>query len=494
MEKSKSTFRNDFEDLMNIYELFEIKKNEKKNNEDEFNGFTIINMNNKKNKSVNEINEVVRTSTTFLPNNSFSLLSSIKSFTSTIYYNHLINNPKLDFKNINEPFIIFNQQFNKSNLINIKNQLYTFLYMSYRNNFYNLKGIGSGNYTNDCGWGCMLRASQMMLSKALIERKIYKNKILEFNKNIYNNIRKEVLIGFLDDYISIDIIICHNDYNYFWEQYKKLCQIDKKYLSLTQVIPPYSIQMICKLGKCAGKFNSDVSMIKILMKINEEMFNDINMIHFECGTLIKDKIFKSCCIELLCNCEDNNFSILDENINIDKKNSMCDNCLKDYLEKNKLTNDDILIDNDKKYIFKKGCIIFISFRLGIKKIHPDNIETIPNLFLKLHNNIGFISGKENKAFYFIGLNGKQLMYIDPHLNQPSIKGNLNDISSYEVKDIFIIDIKDISSELSTGVLINNITDLKTFFTDINWFISNYPYFIKYDNIKNSIPQNNPLFN
>ena len=54
------------------------------------------------------------------------------------------------------------------------------------------------------------------------------------------------------------------------------------------------------------------------------MFNDINMIHFECGTLIKDKIFKSCCIELLCNCEDNNFSILDENINIDKKNSMCD--------------------------------------------------------------------------------------------------------------------------------------------------------------------------
>ena len=136
MEKSKSTFRNDFEDLMNTYELFEIKKNEKKNNEDEFNGFTIINMNNKKNKSVNEINEVVRTSTTFLPNNSFSLLSSIKSFTSTIYYNHLINNPKLDFNKINEPFIIFNQKYNKSNFNNFKIQLYTFLYMSYRSDFY----------------------------------------------------------------------------------------------------------------------------------------------------------------------------------------------------------------------------------------------------------------------------------------------------------------------------------------------------------------------
>ncbi len=83
------------------------------------------------------------------------------------------------------------------------------------------------------------------------------------------------------------------------------------------------------------------------------------------------------------------------------------------------------------------------------------------------------------------------MYIDPHLNQPSIKGNLNDITSYEVKDIFIMDIKDISSELSTGVLINTISDLKTFFTDIDWFINNYPYFIKYDYIKN--PKNKSFF-
>ena len=491
MEKSKSTIRNDFEGIMNTYNNIEITIPEEKNNLDEYNGFTIIKTNNKKNNSVDDINEVVRSSAILLPKNSFSLLSSLKSFTSKIYYNHLINNPKLDFSNINEPFIIFNQKYNKSNFNNFKIQLYTFLYMSYRSDFYNLKGIGSGNYTNDCGWGCMLRASQMMLSKALIERKIYKNNIKEFNQAIYNYIRKDVLIGFLDDYISVENIISHNDYNYFWEQYKKLCQIDSKYTLLTQVFPPYSIQMICKLGKCAGKFTSDVLMIKILMKINEEMFNDINMIHFECGTLNKDKIFKSCCTELICNCKDNNFSILEENINNDSKNIICDNCLNDYLKKNKLTNDDILIDNEKKYVLKKGCIIFISFRLGIKEIHPEHIKTIPDLFIHLHNNIGFISGKENKAFYFIGLNGKQLMYIDPHLNQPSIKGNLNDITSYEVKDIFIMDIKDISSELSTGVLINTISDLKTFFTDIDWFINNYPYFIKYDYIKN--PKNKSFF-
>ena len=491
MEKSKSTIIIDFEGIMNTYNIIEIIIPKEKNNLDEYNGFTIIKTNNKKNNSVDDINEVVRSSAILLPKNSFSLLSSIKSFTSTIYYNHLINNPKLDFSNINEPFIIFNQKYNKSNFNNFKIQLYTFLYMSYRSDFYNLKGIGSGNYTNDCGWGCMLRASQMMLSKALIERKIYKNKIKEFNQTIYNNIRKDVLIGFLDDYISVENIISHNDYNYFWEQYKKLCQIDSKYTLLTQVFPPYSIQMICKLGKCAGKFTSDVLMIKILMKINEEMFNDINMIHFECGTLNKDKIFKSCCTELICNCKDNNFSILEENINNDSKNIICDNCLNDYLKKSKLTNDDILIDNEKKYVLKKGCIIFISFRLGIKEIHPEHIKTIPDLFIHLHNNIGFISGKDNKAFYFIGLNGKQLMYIDPHLNQPSIKGNLNDITSYEVKDIFIMDIKDISSELSTGVLINTISDLKTFFTDIDWFINNYPYFIKYDYIKN--PKNKSFF-
>ena len=43
---------------------------------------------------------------------------------------------------------------------------------TYRTNFADLPSK-SGFYNSDCGWGCMIRASQMMLSKALLEQKIW---------------------------------------------------------------------------------------------------------------------------------------------------------------------------------------------------------------------------------------------------------------------------------------------------------------------------------
>ena len=43
--------------------------------------------------------------------------------------------------------------------------------MTYRKGFITLKAVGCHSYTYDCGWGCMLRCSQMILSKALIDIK-----------------------------------------------------------------------------------------------------------------------------------------------------------------------------------------------------------------------------------------------------------------------------------------------------------------------------------
>jgi hypothetical protein len=144
--------------------------------------------------------------------------------------------------------------------------------------------------------------------------------------------------------------------------------------------------------------------------------------------------------------------------------------------------ENIIIDqkNKKKYNFKKPGIIFISFRLGLNKIYDDYIEIIPKLFSNLHHNIGFVSGKENKAFYFIGFNDNKLLYVDPHLNQTSIKFDLTDILSYSVKDIYLMDIPEISSEITTGVLINSCEDLRLFFNDVKWFIHFYPFFLKFN--------------
>ncbi len=490
-EKKVSSFFDDFEDIkkpnknvLNDKNIKEIKDNKKLNSKEnektnEYSGFTIIDMDLfKKIKSEEKKKELIRTSAVLNPKNNFSIKSSLTSLASTFYYNYFNKNKKFDDKNFNTPLILFDLIIPKEQIKFFYHYILTFFYMSYRSDFTNLNLTGSGNYTTDCGWGCMLRSSQMLVSKGLIERKIYKNKIKDLNKNDLNTIRKDVLICFLDDTISIENILSNIDYQYFLNQYKKLCQFDMRYSSLTEIIPPFSIQMLCKIGKCSGQFTSDINMIKTFMKINKEMFNDLEFIHFECGTLYKEKILKVCCEELFCSCKNNNFSILEDNI-IDKS-SICDNCFNECLLKNKITAADILIENKRKFLFNQSCIIFISFRLGLKEIHPDNIKIIPDLFMKFHNNLGFISGKENKAFYFIGLNGEKLMFVDPHLNQVSIKGNLSDISSYFIKEIYLMDIKDISSALTTGIIINTMTDLKTFFSEVNWFIKNHPFFLKYD--------------
>ena len=71
----------------------------------------------------------------------------------------------------------------------------------------------------------------------------------------------------------------------------------------------------------------------------------------------------------------------------------------------------------EKYKFVKGGLIFISLRLGLQNIESSYIPMIPKLFINLHNNIGFVSGKKKRAFYFIGIIGDKLILADPHFNQ-----------------------------------------------------------------------------
>ena len=500
MNGKKNSFFDDFEDIKkpnkkifsdnNVFELKDIKdiKDIKKINTEEngkineYSGFTIIDKDLlKKIKSEQQKKELIRNSAVLIPKNNFSIKSSITSLASTFYYNYFNKNKKFDDKNFKTPLILFDLIIPKEQIKFFYRNILTFLYMSYRSDFTNLNVTGSGNYTTDCGWGCMIRSCQMMLSKALIERKKYNywENIIDLKIQDLNEIRKKVLVFFLDNNIPIQNIISHNDYQFFWKEYSKLCLEDFKYTGLSEVIAPYSIQTICKVAKCAGKYTSDINMIKAFKEINKVFFDELEIIHFECGTIKKKTILDILCSEIVCKCNNNNQINTLNNDN--KKNSFCDKCLNEMISNNEINAEDILYNKDNKiYIFKKAGIIFISFRLGLETIHPDYVKVIPYLFTNLHHNIGFVSGKENKAFYFIGLSGDELLYVDPHLNQTSIKSDLSDIKSYCVKDIYLLQISEISSELTIGVLINSCDDLRIFFEDIKWFLYQFPDFIRFD--------------
>ena len=356
----------------------------------------------------------------------------MKSIMSTIVYNGVMFKDKLS-ESSNKTIILYNSLIKNYNINIIKDY---FVYMSYRNGLFNTKNLpgNKNNYTSDCGWGCMLRCCQMMLSNALIKLRI--NELKEKNKEInIKQIKQEIIYLFYDKFISIENI--HINKNLF-EIYRNIL---KRKVTAIEIIPPYSIYILTLLGKCPNIFTSDLNMIKTIIKINKILFNEsITMIHFN-GTVNKQTIFKNFC---------------------EKCESSFDN--------------DCLIYNKEKYKYKKNGIIFISLRLGLYKIESCFLEMIPKLFINLHNNIGFVSGKKKRAFYFIGLNDKKLIFADPHFNQ-NLETDENNFPSYSINELFLTSIKELSSELTFGVFISSKNDLEQFLKDLSWFKTINPDFI-----------------
>ena len=314
----------------------------------------------------------------------------MKSIMSSIVYSGTMFKDKLS-ESINSNIFIYNNKMEKFKISHIKD---TFVYMSYRNGLYNTKFLAGNknNYKSDCGWGCMIRCCQMMLSRAFIKLKADEatNEGKQFDNGL---IKKEIIYLFYDKFINEQECNKNKDLK---EIYQKL---QKKGIIFVEIIPPYSIYILTLLGNCPNIFTSDHNMIKT--------------------------------------------------IKIDKESK----------------DDDYIINNNEKYKFKKSGIIFISLRLGLQKIEPIFIDMIPLLFTKLKNNIGFVSGKKKKAYYFIGLNGNKLIFADPHFSQ-NIETNEANFPSYSVNELFLVPISEMSSGLTVGVTISSKNDLEEFFKDL----------------------------
>ena len=405
-------------------------------------------------------------------NKTKSKMPNIKSMFSEMLYHKILSKDKFGIETFNSPCYIYDSNIKEIlGDIDINNSNNLFLYMSYRSGFENLKNIGCGNYTSDCGWGCMMRCCQMMLSRAIIKKELsnlYNTKKIIKNTDL-KQLKKDVLYLFKDKYIPLEEL----------ENNKFLSDIYKKYQKNKdsyEIIPPYSIYILCKLSQCSGVYTSDMKMIKCFMEINEQIFNNsLGIANFEGGIIFKKKL-----LEIFCTKRDIS------NNNKEEKNVIITSLTKKKEEKDvdKDTdqNESIGAENifeyyGEEHIFTKGGVIFVSLRLGLRDLDESYYNFIPLLFQKIHNNIGFVSGKKNKAFYFIGFNGdNKLIYADPHLNQ---KIEDNDITSYEIKDLYLLNVKDLSSGITLGISINNSNDFRTLVYDLDWFYKNYPSIITF---------------
>ena len=395
-------------------------------------------------KSKKDDIDIVKIMAVLKSSNNLSWKDNLKSLVSSLYYNGYGLTKKFDNEEPDFPLYIFDNYFENVIRDEINVLFKSYLYMSYRSGFVNLNSIGCGDYTSDCGWGCMLRCCQMILSKGLIQKKIFdffKNNSSLIDNDCLDSIRRQTLALFNDNFLRVEEVKNHPDYKNFWKQYNILTETNSEYNSISEIIPPYSIHILTKLGKCAGEYTSDLKIIKLISKINTQLFNeDMNILTFECGYISRKKLITSFCEEYI----DFNSSYLDT-----------------------------ITYNGVDYIFKKGGLVFISFRWGLYDLDPTFYEVIPLLFKKFHNNLGFVSGKRNRAYYFIGIDGNnKLIFADPHYNQQITNDVDKDYESYYTENLYLLDIKDMSSELTLGIGIFNSVQFTQFFDDLKWFTDN----------------------
>ena len=366
---------------------------------------------------------------------SFGWTTSIASFKDKLIYNYFRLNSKFEMPRTK--IHIYNRIYDNTNAKEnqkINEKISKIIYVSYRSRYKPQTNSKNNKiYTSDCGWGCMIRSSQMILCRAIY-------KIFKYNYKLDKSIINHVVPFIMDK--NLDII--KNKYLGMDCYINKLNSYGKK--DIIEIDPPFSIHKIVilgeKFGRTCGEWFSDFELPKIYNIINTtfDIIPNLSIIHF--NSFIELEIILERCFK----------DINSNNEEIDKK-----------FDKNNL-----FCFEDKKYIMEKMGLIFISVRLGLDNVSPDYYPSIRKLFANKEC-LGFIGGKKwtNSASYFFGYYDNFLLYLDPHFNNQSVDNiNNNNISSYTNKTIYKLDIKTLKAGFTIGFLFRNLkefNDLLDFF-------------------------------
>jgi len=444
--------------------------------------------------------------------NNISIWEAIKqqlsNFKNQIIFNFNIftglKNFNLNSQDLPEKIHIFDEKYSKQDekLINLLKNIPWF---SYRKDFYQIKEKDV-IYTSDAGWGCMLRASQMILSQGLCKlfsikdlptfineyfSYFYDNKIpvkllskskieVDNSKSESFTKKEEKRIDKKDDVYNDFLIVndsSKESRNSFveisMELIKGLEHMTDRNKNQNYITSPYSIRNYVKKqkeispnGKKVGQWFSNYDVIKLITKINEEMFSngdcDFKVINFDEGTVYIEDIIKECFEEEEEEKENENkdedskgFEVVSMS-NIQKKDIL----FEEHINKNYKSK--LFIANDKRYKLKHKFLLFISVRHGLYNLDEEIYDDVLKIF-DINSNIGLIGGKSSRAFYFIGRCGKNLLFLDPHYVQPTIPltlfGTDSLPESYRPNNIYYMPINELSPSFSIGFAIK---DMKTF--------------------------------
>jgi cysteine protease ATG4 len=261
-----------------------------------------------------------------------------------------------DFPIVDSPIWVFGRSYSiHYDLDELKRTVTTCMWMSYRKNF---PSIGDTNLSSDRGWGCMIRAGQMVIAKALLLR--------------------------------------HLGSDWHWQIHTR----DPTYLKVVSLFAdsrtaPLSLHQIAQsgasLGKSVGSWLGPNTVAQAFKKLlsSESLLLDLQVFISMDSSLVKSEVKKACLrTEIPLPFQPSGFVPSTYSFNSPRK--------------------------DPKW---KPLILVIPLRLGLSDLNASYVAGIKVAF-ESKQGIGIIGGRPNHALYFIGYAEDEVLFLDPHQTQP----------------------------------------------------------------------------
>eukprot|EP01132_Coremiostelium_polycephalum_P011613 gene11613-14219_t len=266
------------------------------------------------------------------------------------------------------------------------------LWFSYRQGF---PYIENTLYDNDCGWGCMLRSGQMLLSNILLQNTIGKDWKKLNSDSIYPDVFYDIVRLFLDKPTS-----------------------------------PFSIHNIAlegqRLGKNIGEWFAPTIISQTIKQLvskyyNNKSFCNLSVFISEDGSLYIDQLLKAATTKQK---HVDKEKVAEEE---GKEKEKVEGEEKEEEEINNKLNESFEIlekEEEDQPEHWDPLIILIPVRLGLDGLNQIYYSSLLDIF-KIPQNLGIVGGKPRASLYFVASQDDSLFYLDPHTVQQS----LNDVDS-----------------------------------------------------------------
>jgi len=374
-----------------------------------------------------------------------------------------------------EKFEIGSNRLDKAQkLKEIKDRFSKITWFSYRKNFPKLnhkKLPLAESFISDTGWGCMIRACQMMFAECL--KRCYHSQQLRNSENnsknseelSYRKLNYRIISWFLDSEVnsknapySIQTIS-----KYIYSKFKTLPGIWLK--------PSMVLFALQKMHKEFSKYTlpdldveifleGTIYLTQTIKKMTSVRMNDDENSYYDSGP-------------------DSDFEVIEEDDHGNKMPS----------QKHKKRNSKILSDvklrkssseghpfesslvedhKDFEKLFKmkwkKSLVIYLLAKIGLDKPNPEYMPFMKEL-LSYPESIGMIGGRPGLAYYIVGYSKDRLIYLDPHFVQESVKNKRElekNLESYSYDKIKSIGYGDIDTSVAFGFFIQDETSFQEF--------------------------------